>query len=293
MEAPAAHAIRKNSMSNQLPFLKTYAVISGGSSGIGLGIARQFVQRGASVVLLARRQEQLDSSKQELLKLTVTSDQFVETLSVDLRDFESLERALQPVLEAHGTPQYAVHSAGVVYPAVFEKISLERFHWMMDSNFFAAVNLFQIMVPLMKERKSGHLIALGSAASFLSIWGYSAYSASKFAIRGLCDALRSELNPYHVRVSIVFPPDTDTPQLAYENQFKPKITREISGTIQPLSADFVAKKIVDGVLKNNYIIMPDTGTKIVFKLVNFLGSGTYKLLDYLTAKAIKKHGLDS
>jgi 3-dehydrosphinganine reductase len=280
-------------MTQESVFANTYAVISGGSSGIGFAIAKQFVKRGGSVVLLARQVEKLKHCQQELQTLCKLESQFVEFCSVDLCDFEALQTALYPFLEKHGTPEYVIHSAGVVYPAVFEKTSIDRFHWMMDTNYFAAVNLFQIMIPLMKARESGHLVAMGSAASFLAIWGYSAYNGSKFAIRGLCDTLRSELKPYNVKVSIVFPPDTDTPQLAYENQFKPKITQEIAGTIQPLSADFVAEKIIEGVIKNKYMIMPDAGTKIVFRLVNFLGSGTYKLLDYLTSKAIKKHGLDS
>jgi 3-dehydrosphinganine reductase len=280
-------------MTQESVFANTYAVISGGSSGIGFAIAKQFVKKGGSVVLLARQVEKLKHCQQELQTLCKLDSQFVEFCSVDLCDFEILQTTLHPVLEKHGTPEYVIHSAGVVYPAVFEKTSIDRFRWMMDTNYFAAVNLFQIMVPLMKARKSGHLVAMGSAASFLAIWGYSAYNGSKFAIRGLCDTLRSELKPYNVKVSIVFPPDTDTPQLAYENQFKPKITQEIAGTIQPLSADFVAEKIIEGVIKNKYMIMPDAGTKIVFRLVNFLGGGTYKLLDYLTSKAIKKHGLDS
>lgn len=280
-------------MTQDLVFADTYAVISGGSSGIGFAIAKQFVKRGGSVILLARQVDKLTHCQQELQTLCNLEKQFVEISSVDLCDFDALLATLQPVLDKHGTPDYAIHSAGVVYPAVFEKTSIDRFYWMMNTNYFAAVNLFQIMVPLMKARKSGHLVAMGSAASFLAIWGYSAYNGSKFAIRGLCDTLRSELKPYNVQVSIVFPPDTDTPQLAYENQFKPEITKEIAGTIQPLSPDFVAEKIIEGIIKKKYMIMPDTGTKIVFRLVNFLGGGTYKLLDYLTSKAIRKHGLDS
>lgn len=280
-------------MTQGLVFADSCAVISGGSSGIGFAIAKQFVKRGGSVILLARQVDKLTHCQQKLQTLCNLDEQFVEFCSVDLCDFDAVQAALRPVMEKHGAPDYAIHSAGVVYPAVFEKTGIDRFHWMMNTNYFAAVNLFQIMVPLMKARKSGHLVAMGSAASFLAIWGYSAYNGSKFAIRGLCDTLRSELKPYNVQVSIVFPPDTDTPQLAYENQFKPKITQEIAGTIQPLSADFVAEKIIEGIIKKKYMIIPDTGTKIVFRLVSFLGGGTYKLLDYLTSKAIKKHGLDA
>ena len=184
-----------------------------------------------------------------------------------------------------------MHSAGVVYPALFEDISVDRFHWMMDTNYFAAVNLFQIVVPLMKARRSGHIIAMGSASSFISIWGYTAYSGSKYAIRGLMEGLRSELKPYNVNASIVFPPDTDTPQLAYENQFKPEITKHVSGKIKPLSPDLVADKIFQGVMKKQYQIIPDSDTKLTYTGAHLLGTWMFKILDFVTNDGIKKYGL--
>ncbi len=265
-------------------------LISGGSSGIGLSLAKIMAKNGASLIICARRESQLALAKEEITREFSSGNQFIETVSVDMRDAETVKTILEPVLNRLGTPDYAVHSAGVVYPAIFEKISSEQFHWMMDTNYFGAVNLFQVIIPRMKERKSGHIIAMGSAASFIGIWGYSAYSGSKYAIRGLCDVLRSELKPYNVRMSIVYPPDTDTPQLAYENQFKPKITREVSGTIKPLSPDFVAGKIFEGIMKNRFIIMPDKETKLLYTACNLLGSGINKVLDYFTNKAFKKYG---
>ena len=268
-------------------------LISGGSSGIGLSLAKLMAENGASLIICARRENQLAAAKKEISDKFIGNQQFVETISVDMRESETVKNTLSPIIDRLGVPDIVVHSAGVVYPAVFEKITAEQFHWMMDTNYFGAVNLFQTVVPKMKERKSGHIVAMGSAASFIGIWGYSAYSGSKYAIRGLCDVLRSELKPYDVRVSIVFPPDTDTPQLAYENQFKPKITREVSGTIKPLSPDFVAAKILKGIQQNKYVIMPDNDTKLLFAASNLLGSGIHRILDYFTLKAYRKFGPDA
>ncbi len=272
---------------------KKLVLISGGSSGIGLALARQMAENGASLILCARRESQLEAAKEEVRRKFVTDDQSVETISVDMRDAAAVKASLEPLLDQTGTPDIVIHSAGVVFPAVFEKITDEQFHWMIDTNYFGAVNLFQAVVPRMKERRSGHIVAMGSAASFIGIWGYTAYSSSKYAVRGLCDVLRTELKPYDVRVSIVFPPDTDTPQLAYENQYKPRITREVSGTIKPLSSEFVAKKIIAGIRRNKYIIMPDMETKLLFTMTKLFGSGTNKLIDTLTAKAFKKYGPDA
>lgn len=278
---------------DQMKLSDKLVLISGGSSGIGLSLAKKMAEKGASLLSCARRENQLAAAKEEISKSFIDDRQFVETVSVDMRSFETVKNTLSPVFDRFGIPDIVVHSAGVVYPAVFEKISNEQFHWMMDTNYFGAVNLFQTVVPKMKERKSGHIVAMGSAASFIGIWGYSAYSGSKYAIRGLCDVLRSELKPYHVQVSIVFPPDTDTPQLAYENQFKPKITREVSGTIKPLSPDFVASKILQGIQQKKYVIMPDRDTKLLFTASNLLGTGIHRVLDYFTLKAFNKYGPDA
>ena len=268
-------------------------LISGGSSGIGLATAKRMAREGASFLILARDEEKLTNARELILREAVSNDQYVETLSVDMRNYEELRNKLVPILNRLGTPDYAMHSAGVVYPALFEDITIEQFHWMMDTNYFAAVNLFQIISPRMKARRSGHIIAMGSASSFIAIWGYSAYSGSKYAIRGLMETLRCELKPFNIQTSIVFPPDTDTPQLAYENQFKPAITKEVSGTIKPLSADFVADKIYRGVMKNQYQIIPDRDTQLTYKAAHILGTGIFKVLDMVTDKAIKKYGLES
>ena len=267
-------------------------LISGGSSGIGFALAKLMAKNGASLILLARREEALANAQSEVLALCQDKTQFCETLSVDVRDNEIVQNKLTPLLERVGVPDYVVHSAGVVYPALFENITDEQFHWMMDTNYFGAVNLFRVVVPLMKKRGSGHITAMGSVSSFIGIWGYAAYSGSKYAIRGLCDVLRCELKPYGIQTSVVFPSDTDTPQFAYENQYKSDITRDISGTIKPLSPDFVAEKIYEGILKNKYIIMVNSDSKLLYKACGLLGPGIYNVLDYFTNKAIKKHGLE-
>ena len=287
------HTADIKTMTSKQPDLQgKITLISGGSSGIGFALAKLMAKNGASLIILARDEEKLAKAKAEIEAVCVSPDQTVRTLSVDMRSAAEVSEKLPPLLKEAGIPDYTVHSAGVVYPALFEKIDDERFHWMMDTNYFGAVNLFRVIVPTLKERKSGHIVAMGSAASFIGIWGYTAYSGSKYAIRGLCDVLRSELKPHNIHVSIVFPPDTDTPQLAYENQFKSPVTKEVSGTIKPLSPDFVASKIYEGIMKNKYIIMPDRSTRLLFTACSLLGPGINKVLDFYTNRAVKKYGAD-
>ena len=99
----------------------------------------------------------------------------------------------------------------------------------MDLNYFGTVNMVKALLPAMLERGSGHIVNISSVAAFLGVFGYSAYGASKYAVRGFSDVLRAEVKPLGVRVSVVFPPDMDTPGLANENKTKPFETHEIEG----------------------------------------------------------------
>jgi 3-dehydrosphinganine reductase len=125
-------------------------------------------------------------------------------------------------------------------------------------------------------------------AGILGVYGYSAYGASKFAVTGFTDVLRSELKPYNVQVSIVFPPDTDTPQLKYESQFKPFITKEVAGSASLMSAEAVAKEILKAVARGKYMIIPGSEGKILYIAKNLLGRAMYPVMDILVYSAIKK-----
>ena len=91
--------------------------------------------------------------------------------------------------------------------------------------------------------------------------GYTAYAASKFALTGFSQALRAEMWPHGVRVSVCLPPDTDTPQLAFENQYKPAETRAIAGNVKTLRADQVADAMVRGLEKGAFEIYPDVASR--------------------------------
>ncbi len=132
---------------------------------------------------------------------------------------------------------------------------------------------------------SGRIVNISSTAGFLGVFGYTAYGASKFAVRGYTDALRAELKGRGVEVSIAYPPDTQTPQLEYENQFKPLETKALVGDRDPLSPQTVAQSIVAGVERNRYVIIPNLEGRLFFWLSGALGTALYPVMDYLTGRA--------
>ena len=264
------------------------AIITGGSSGIGLALAKQLASEGANVCLLARDEEKLAATQNEVQSLTVRADQKITTVSCDIRDYPALESALTDWLTDNAFPDLVINSAGVTYPGYFQELDIDIFHWLMDINYYGTLHVCKFFTPGMINRGAGTIINISSQAGFFGIIGYTGYSASKFAVRGLSDALRSELKPLGVQVSVVFPPDTETPQLAFEEPLKPFETREIAGTIHPMSAEDVASETLKAARKGKYIINPGFGGKFFYFLMGILGNLTFTVVDWMVGNAKKK-----
>ncbi|MHB8087948.1 MAG: SDR family oxidoreductase [Anaerolineaceae bacterium] len=258
-------------------------LITGGSSGIGLALARQILLNGGHVAILARRAELLGSAESELARSKIHHDQKIFTLQADVSNKTEVENAFSVFIEANGVPDMVFNSAGVAHPGRFEDIGDGIFHWMMDVNYFGIVNVLKVLVPLMQQRKSGVIVNISSIAGFIGVYGYTAYGASKFAVSGFSDALRSELRPDGIQVSVVFPPDTDTPQLTYESQFKPAVTKELAGSAKLMDANIVAIETL-----KHYIVLPGSEGKMMYWLHHFVGRLIYPIMDMMVDSALKK-----
>ena len=126
------------------------------------------------------------------------------------------------------------------------------------------------VLPKMLEQTRGKIVLISSGAGLIGIYGYSAYCPSKFALRGLAESLRGELKPQGIQITIAYPPDTDTPQLAAENKIKPAETRKITATAKTWSAKAVAEQILCGVEQNKFAIAPGTELTILNRFHSLL-----------------------
>ena len=244
------------------------AIITGGSSGIGKATARLLAQRGANVAIVARRQPLLDAALQEFEAVRVDRAQVFQAFSADLSDREQAQAAIGAITTDGRTPDVLINAAGFAHPGYFEELPIEIFRRTIEIDFFGTLYPCKLVAPLMIERHSGHIVNFSSMAGVIGVFGYTAYGAAKFAIRGFSDVLRAELKPHGVHVSIVFPPDTDTPQLHYEDQFKPLETRRIGGSAGLLKPEQVAQAVIRGIAKNRYAITPGFESTFYFWLTN-------------------------
>lgn len=266
-----------------MDFKGTNVIVTGGSSGIGKATAKLLSGEGANVFIIARDQKKLDQALQEIEAEEVSPDQRFAAFSADVRNYEEVEAAIAAIVEAAGLPDGLINSAGITYPGYFEEIPLEVFHDLMDTNYFGTLYAIRAVLPFLTERGGGFIVNISSGAGIVSYFGFTAYSASKFAVRGFSDALRDELKPKGIFVSVVFPPDTDTPQHRFEQKLLPPETRAISGTVKPMRPEQVAKDILDGVRKEKYLIMPGFKSEAMLRFFSIFGSLSNWAKDHVVA----------
>ena len=261
-------------------------LITGGSSGIGFAIANALVEMDAIVILLARDYEKLKAAKASILEKHPKAK--VKIVSADVSDAQTLMVLHDEYVRNHDTPDILINCAGVARPGYVEETPLDVYKWTMDIDYHGTVNTIKVLLPGMIERGSGHIVNFSSMAGVIGVFGYTAYSGAKFAVRGFTEALRSELKPKGIKVSIVYPPDTDTPQLAWENQYKPFETREIAGSDKPLPPSVVADETLSAIARGRYKVVPGFEAKLIYFVSTLLGTGINPIFDFLISRASKK-----
>jgi 3-dehydrosphinganine reductase len=257
-----------------------------------LAAALQLAEEGASVWILGRRQGLLDEAMSAAVE---RSRKFCGALRADVSDWGQVQAAVEQVAAVAGTPDLVVNSAGVTHPGYFQDLDLEVFHELMDINYFGAVNLVKAVLPGMLARRSGHIVNISSLAGHIGLLGYTAYSASKFALSGFSDALRQDLAGSGVHLSLVLPPDTDTPQLDDDKRTRPEEVGLVAGMAGVMAPAEVAKVILRETSRGRYIILPGMEGKFWYRAIS-LGEGLgllYPVLDWLVRRAKKKVGRSS
>lgn len=231
-----------------------HVLITGGSSGIGLALAKQATAAGARVSLIARDPAKLAAAREAIRQ--AHPDARVPTASADVSVEADILAALQKCEGVHGPVDVLITSAGVARPGYFEEVPVEVFEHTMAVNYFGTLYPLKAVVPAMRQRAHGAVVLISSGAGLYGFFGYTPYAPSKFALRGLAEALRAELKSTGVGVTIVYPPDTDTPQLVEESRTKPIETKALTAGGGLWTADDVARVTLKAVQRGKFAVTP-------------------------------------
>jgi len=239
-------------------------VVTGGSSGIGLDIAWAYTKQGANIILLARNQARLDAAVTECKALVTSDKQQILSFSVDVTDKAQLANVVTTIKNQVGDPDLLVLSAGIVASERFIEQSDDDFEAIIQTNVMGSRAVARAFLPGMISRKSGQICFISSLGGIISTYGYSAYSASKFAVIGMAGCMRQELAEYNIGVSVVCPPEVDTPMVTKESEHilpQTRFIKDVGGTLQPKA---VTQATLKGVAKNQFIIVPGLMAKLSY-----------------------------
>jgi len=166
-------------------------VVTGASSGFGLEIAAYLSDLGHTVYGTARSAVKKDLNF-ELLPLDVTSQ-------------ESVDACIEQILSRESRIDVLVNNAGYILSGFLEETELDEARSVIETNFFGTVRMIKRVLPLMRQKRSGQIINIGSSAGLLAVPNLGFYAASKFALEGYSETLKYEVQSFNVKVSIVEP----------------------------------------------------------------------------------------
>jgi NAD(P)-dependent dehydrogenase (short-subunit alcohol dehydrogenase family) len=193
-----------------LSFREQTVLITGASSGIGRETALAFAAAGANVVLLARRAKVLAKVAAEARKLGAATL----VASADVTEAAAVAGAFRKAVKRFGTVDIVVNNAGVMIPSPVVDLRTADLRRMLDVNLIGALHVMQEAVKVMRKQGHGHIVNVGSLAGRRGFSPLGGYCASKFALVGLTEALRTELVGERINVSLVLPGVVDTPMAA-------------------------------------------------------------------------------
>ncbi|MEL6347129.1 MAG: SDR family oxidoreductase [Myxococcota bacterium] len=227
--------------------------ITGASSGIGASLARAFAAEGATLILSARREARLVALREQLGR---TADDAM-VLPLDVAATDTLPAAVEQALSLRGRIDVLINNAGISQRSLVEDNTLDAARKLMEVNFFGLIGLTGEVLPHMIERRAGHVVMMGSVASYISTPKRSIYSASKHAVRAYADSLRAEVADRNVLVTLICPGyiRTEISQAALTGDGS-RQGRDDENILNGLDPDAAARRMVDAIhgQRNEFLI---------------------------------------
>ncbi|OUC43201.1 3-ketodihydrosphingosine reductase family protein [Trichinella nativa] len=234
-----------------------HVFITGGTKGIGLALAREAVRQGAHVTVLARQQQLIDTVVFELSELADNSQkQIVKGYQCDMTsDYDKIAQVVHKAERDVGPIDVLINNVGGAMQGTVEEMGIEVFQQQMSLNYLSAVSATKAALHSLKNsrRVEGSRIAfVSSQAGQVGLYGYTAYSPCKFALRGFAEALQMELRPHNVWVTVAYPPNTNTEGFVEEWKNTPVATKLITGGDEVMEPTVVAKGIFRSITRGKF-----------------------------------------
>ena len=232
--------------------------------------------------LIARGQERLRAAA-EVLESAYGAE--VGTFSADLGNRSEAENAVGTAIARFGAPTHLVTSAGQAIPGYFNALNSDIFERLNAVNYLGTVYAVKAAYPHMCVAGGGRIGIISSGAGLAGIFGYTAYGATKYAVRGFGECLRAEARRDNISVTIAYPPDTDTPQLTEENKVRPPETLALAGGAAVWSAQRVASLIWRGMEAKKIAVTPGWEMTALYRFQSLIDPILRRTFDWIADRA--------
>lgn len=248
----------------RVPTRHSAALVFGGSEGIGLSVAEGLLRQGCHVALVARDAVKLAAARQRLLDLTGAQPAHCLIDCADVTEAASVVAACGRLLAAMPDVSLVFNSAGHTLPGYVDTLTAADYEAQWRHNCLGMVQIVNAVLPHLRARGGGQIVGTSSLLGLMGMFGYSGYAASKFALNGYLLALRAELAPEGIGVTVLCPPAVDTPGFARENLIKPaEVLRaeQQAGVAHPA---VVAGALLRRLPRNPALVVPTLQARLVY-----------------------------
>lgn len=209
-------------------------VITGGSQGFGKSLASSFKNEGSIVIISSHEKENLELTANEL---------YTDIFIADVTSIEDIKKLSEYVIQKYGNIDIWINNAGIqIAPSLAEEVDIKKLHHLFDVNFFGYFYGCQVALTQMKKQNSGIIININSTAGLDGKPEISAYSSSKFAIKGLTESIRKEVEDLNIQVYGIFPGGMQT------DIYKEKYPEDIK---EYMEVEIVVEKVMANLKSDN------------------------------------------
>jgi short-subunit dehydrogenase len=239
------------------PLRGSVAVVTGAAQGIGRALAVHLAGQGANLALADIDDARLEDTG----RAARASGVQVSTHAFDIADAAAIAALPDLVLARHGRADLLINNAGVAMIGTFEELALADLEWLFAINFWGVVRMTKAFLPILQRQPTAHIVNLSSVFGIIAPPGQSAYSASKFAVRGFSEALRHELRDSTVTLSVVHPGGIATGiaenarATAATDQAAANEAAALFKQVARTTPEAAARRIVDGVKRREKRIL--------------------------------------
>jgi NAD(P)-dependent dehydrogenase (short-subunit alcohol dehydrogenase family) len=271
--------------SRYLPLHGKVVLVTGGSRGLGLLLAKEFAGEGARVAICARDGEELDRARRQLQR---ESGLEVQTFVCDVTDKAQVEKTIEDVQQQLGPIDVLVNNAGIMELGPLETMTLQDFEDEMNTHFWAQVYTTMTLVPVMKARGGGRIVNITSIGGKISIPHMVPYSAAKFAATGLSQGMRIELAKDNILVTTVCPLIMRLGSF-YNADMKGQHRKEFTlgnllnaNPLTSMSGERCARQVVQACKHGDAVLIPSRREKLAISFASLFPNFSYETLGFMT-----------